>query len=273
MYNPDKMYEVPSISQQYCEKQDFLNASLRKRYGVDLTTYSMRTPSPFKPPPAFKSPYANHNADFGKALKFPSQESERVQKDDLVETSMRTSTKSIHAVQSARGIATVETFGGREAPRTIPEESVKTWDATTTITAVPTPASTAQGFEYILPGHEQQQAPEAPLAQSAGKTQASVLASRQEQQQDRTKTILTLMGTIKLLESKNAELLKARNHADAELHQVSLPTAMAGCLNHARVSEQSLTILCVHAIVAGALKKCGPFCYCVGPAAPAASQG
>lgn len=242
MYNPDKMYEVPQLSKQYCGKEDLLNSSLRKRYSVDLTTYSMRTPSPFKPT-TFKSPYANHSAEFGKALKF-SKESERVQKDDLVEASMRTNTKSIHAVQSGRGISTVETFGGREAPRSVQEESVKTWDSSTTITAVPSPCvlsaanTAAQGYEIVLPGHEQQKAPDAPLAQSAGVAQARVNASKQEQQQDRTKTILTLMGTIKLLESKNAELLKARKDADAELHQVSLATAVAGCLSPAPALEQ-----------------------------------
>jgi len=39
MYNPDKMYEVPTISHRYANSQESLNESLKKRYSVDLNTW------------------------------------------------------------------------------------------------------------------------------------------------------------------------------------------------------------------------------------------
>lgn len=248
MYNPDKMYEVPQISKAYCDKQDLLNSSLRSRYTVDLTTFSMRTPSPFKST-MFKGPY-NRSTDFERASKFSLKESETVPKDELVGTSTRTSTKSIHAMQTGRGNSTVETFGGREAPKRIPEESVKTWDSSTTINAQlsSTPSSAYQAQGYVFKGHEQQCEqqcePQATLKESAGTVQPSVTAA----QQDRVKTIVTLMGTIKLLESKNAALLNARRDVDAELEKVCLAIVVVDCLNHAW--DQSPIVMCLHTIIA-----------------------
>jgi hypothetical protein len=249
MYNPDKMYEVPQISKAYCDKQDLLNSSLRSRYTVDLTTFSMRTPSPFKST-MFKGPYVNRSTDFERASKFSLKESETVPKDELVGTSTRTSTKSIHAMQTGRGNSTVETFGGREAPKRIPEESVKTWDSSTTINAQlsSTPSSAYQAQGYVFKGHEQQCEqqcePQATLKESAGTVQPSVTAA----QQDRVKTIVTLMGTIKLLESKNAALLNARRDVDAELEKVCLAIVVVGCLNHAW--DQSPIVMCLHTTIA-----------------------
>jgi hypothetical protein len=265
MYNPDKMYEVPQISKAYCDKQDLLNSSLRSRYTVDLTTFSMRTPSPFKSA-TFKGPYVNRSSDLGTVSKFSLKDSETVQKDDLVG---RTSSKSIHALQTGRGNATVETFGGREAPKRIPEESVRTWDSSTTINAQlsSTPSSAYQAQGYVFPGHEQQCVPQATLEKGAGTVQPSVTAS----QQDRVKTIVTLMGTIKLLESKNAALLNARKDVDAELEKVSLAIVVVGSLTHAW--EQSPMVMCLYTTIAGALKKFGAFGNGSGPAAPATSQG
>ena len=65
MYNPDKMYEVPQLSKTFANTQEQLNSNLKKRYGVDLTNYPLRTPEPLAVKALaaharFKSPYANH---------------------------------------------------------------------------------------------------------------------------------------------------------------------------------------------------------------------
>ena len=261
------MYEVPQISKAYCDKQDLLNSSLKSRYTVDLTTFSMRTPSPFKSA-MLKGPYVNRSTDLERVSKFSLNESETVQKDNLVATVAHT-TKSIHAMQTGRGHSTVETFGGRETPKRIPEESVKTWDSSTTIHAQLslTPSNVYQERGYVFPGHELQCDPKATLKESEGTVQPSVTFA----QQDRVKTIVTLMGTIKLLESKNTALLNARKDVDAELEKVCLAIVVVGCLNHAR--EQSPMVMCLYIKIAGALKKSGAFGNGSGSAAPAASQG
>ena len=203
------MYEVPQLSKTYLDKQDILNSSLRQRYNVDLTTYSMRTPSPYKK--SFKNPYSNHSHhQLGRA-----PERAHIEKDDLVDAKPR-ALKAPHNSQSSNsGVSTtVETYGGRDAKKSVPEESVRTWDSSTVMAHT----STFLNSGYVLPGHEQPNASES-FAKSLN-MQAAGKSVKQEDHHDRTKTILTLMGTIRLLESKNSELLKARNESDAELQKV-----------------------------------------------------
>jgi hypothetical protein len=217
MYNPDKMYEVPSIALTYADKQEVLNQSLVKRYNVDLTNYPLKTPSPMKR--CFQSPYSNHRlpkktSPLADNVKFSlsSAENFEVQKDKLVDLN-----KPRHAIKSLHGIQSIETYGGRAAAKNIPEESVKTWDSTSTSKAQPS----CQSYEaagYELPGHE-------PQSRFSEPEKVQVAPVHTKQQQDRTQTILTLMGTIKLLESKNSELIKSRKGVDSELQNERMHNA------------------------------------------------
>jgi len=223
MYNPDKMYEAPEISKSYVDRQEMLNASLKKRYTVDLNTYSLRTPSPFKKTfKTFQSPYANHhsrvqNTNGANVKKFSLA---GVDKDDLLASETNTSrvSKGMHAHQTAKrnnAGTTVETYGGRETVKNVLEDTVKTWDSAST--SAQQPAAQLQTAAYLLRGHGQQTGTEAAPVAVNVKEQPKSDSSLNHQ--DRTKTIVTLMGTIKLLEAKNTELLKSRQHVDAELQQ------------------------------------------------------
>lgn len=235
MYNPDKMYEVPTIADLYADKQEALNESLAKRYNVDLTNYPLKTPSPMKR--SFQSPYSNHRlpkkaspssqAAQSAVTKFSlhSGENSLMQRDTLTDQCKpRSGVKALHGIQS------IETYGGRAAAKNIPEESVKTWDSGTITQQPSVHGLIAAGYE--LPGHESQSRFNEADKVKADKEKAVVtpapVHTKHEaivQQQDRTQTILTLMGTIKLLESKNSELIASRKMVDAQLQDERISNA------------------------------------------------
>jgi len=212
MYNPEKMYDVPGVAGAFFDKQDQLNASLRKRYNADLNTHPLSTPPSFKnKSTTFHSPYANHKTKNTNLTPFISEEPENqkspsknltklgcVDKDNLMSQNVR---KSIHAVQSR--IGGVETYSARQDGKKI-LESAKTWDEPVKIQ------------DLLLPGHE---APDNDKPAKDEHEAHNAVSNAAIGSEDRTKTILTLMGTIKLLEARNSELLKYSKDIDAELQQ------------------------------------------------------
>lgn len=229
MYNPDRMYDVPKLSNDYCQKVPQLNASLLKRYGCDLNNYPLRTPSPWKDNTRvskgrFKSPYSNKQL-----VRSLSADAQR--EDATIQA------RKVSAIPHPDQGGSVETFGGRECSQMMQNEILQKWDATSH-----NPLAQAWQNSGYMPQEYENVQPSC----SSNETGQRMVENQCESQPDRTKTIMTLMSTIKLLENKNAELLQQRQDLtvkfNGELQKVRLPLSALSCANVSSSASVALLV-------------------------------